>query len=66
MGCTLSGEKRAAIRRSKAIDRRLKLDRVCALTFLLLGMVELFWYFVQIAAFFASIGNLFNPTIIFF
>lgn len=47
MGCTLSGEERAAIARSKAIDQKLKLDSVRAereVKLLLLGMLELVWY----------------------
>lgn len=54
MGCTLSGEERAAIARSKAIDQKLKLDSVRAereVKLLLLGMLELVWYFVKFSVF---------------
>lgn len=47
MGCTLSGEERAALARSKAIDQKLKLDSVRAereVKLLLLGMLEIVWY----------------------
>ena len=50
MGCTLSGEERAAIARSKAIDQKLKLDSVRAereVKLLLLGMTDFVWHFVK-------------------
>ena len=54
MGCTLSGEERAALARSKAIDQKLKLDSVRAereVKLLLLGRVKFVRYFVKITLF---------------
>lgn len=68
MGCTLSGEERAAIARSKAIDHKLKLDSVRAereVKLLLLGMADFVWYFVKTAVSLVII-NLFIPACIFF
>lgn len=58
MGCTLSGEERAAIARSKAIDQKLKLDSVRAereVKLLLLGMADFVWHFVKTAVALVSI-----------
>lgn len=58
MGCTLSGEERAAIARSKAIDQKLKLDSVRAereVKLLLLGMLELSWYFRKLSFYLVSL-----------
>lgn len=63
MGCTLSGEERAAIARSKAIDQKLKLDSVRAereVKLLLLGMTDFVWHFVKPAVALVSI-TLFIP-----
>ena len=63
MGCTLSGEERAAIARSKAIDQKLKLDSVRAereVKLLLLGMTDFVWHFVKHAVALVSI-TLFIP-----
>lgn len=51
MGCTLSAEDRAALARSKAIDKNLKADSVRAereVKLLLLGRVELSSVFVRL------------------
>ena len=54
MGCTLSAEDRAALARSKAIDKNLKADSVRAereVKLLLLGRVELSSVFVRLFVF---------------
>lgn len=58
MGCTLSAEDRAAIARSKAIDKNLKADSVRAereVKLLLLGRVEMSSIFLHLSVLLVSL-----------